>query len=161
MRVRAVLLSFGLLSILLLSSSTVPQSPQSSNQPPVPQDLAQRKVELHVSFDPKQLLLQVADNHRKGGVDLYFVQRDATGETVAAENQRVGLNFEEKQYEYLSTAGVVLGKHLTISSQSADVRVFARDTSSEALGSVTIPVQALFEGPQTASNLPAKIESRK
>jgi VWFA-related protein len=123
--------------------------------------LAQRKVELHVSFDPKQLLLQAADNHRKGGVDLYFVQRDAAGETVGAENQRVGLNFEEKQYEYLSTAGVVLAKHLTISSQSADVRVFARDTSSEALGSVTIPVQALFEGPQTASSLPAKTESRK
>jgi len=37
MRVRAVLLSFSPLSILLLSSSTVPQSPQSSNQPPVPQ----------------------------------------------------------------------------------------------------------------------------
>jgi VWFA-related protein len=113
--------------------------------------LAQRKVELHVSFDPKQLLLQAADNHRKGGVDLYLVQRDAAGETVAAENQRVGLNFEEKQYEYLSTAGVVLAKHLTISPQSADVRVFARDTSSEALGSVTIPVQALFEGPQTGA----------
>ncbi len=123
--------------------------------------LAQRKVELHVSFDPKQLLLQAADNYRKGGVDLYFVQRDAAEETVAAENQRVGLNFEEKQYEYLSTAGVVLAKHLTISPQSADVRVFARDTSSEALGSVTIPVQALFEGPQTASSLPAKMESRK
>ncbi|MDQ1405764.1 MAG: hypothetical protein QOG55_1393, partial [Acidobacteriaceae bacterium] len=39
--------------------------------------------------DPKQLLLQAADNHRKGGVDLYFVQRDAKGETVAAENQRI------------------------------------------------------------------------
>jgi hypothetical protein len=123
--------------------------------------LVQRKVELHVSFDPKQLLLQAADNHRKGGVDLYFVQRDAAGETVAAENQRVGLNFEEKQYEYLGTTGVVLAKHLTISPQSADVRVFGRDTSSEALGSVTIPVQALFEGPQTASSLPAKIESQK
>jgi len=123
--------------------------------------VAERKVELHVSFDPKQLLLQAVDNHRKGGVDLYFVQRNAAGETVAAENQRVGLNFEEKQYEYLSSAGVVLAKHLTISPQSADVRVFARDTSSEALGSVTIPVQALFEGPQTASSLPAKMESRK
>src|ERR1700719_4767792 len=38
MRVRAVLLSFALLSILLLSSSIVPQSPQSSNQRSVPQD---------------------------------------------------------------------------------------------------------------------------
>jgi hypothetical protein len=94
-------------------------------------------------------------------VDLYFVQRAAAGGTIAVENQRVGLNFEEKQYEYLSTPGVVLAKHLTISPQSADVRVFARDTSSEALGWVAIPVQALFEGPQIASSLPAKIESRK
>jgi len=123
--------------------------------------LGERKVELHVRLDPKQLLLQVADNHRKGGVDLYFLQRDAAGETVAAENQRVGLNFEEKQYEYLSTAGIVLAKHLTITPQTADVRVFARDTSSEALGSVTIPAQALFEGPQTASGSPAKLESPK
>jgi len=38
MRVRAVLLSFALLAILLLSSSIVPQAPQSSNPPPVPQD---------------------------------------------------------------------------------------------------------------------------
>ena len=119
------------------------------------------ELELHVSLDPKQLLLQAADNHRKGGVDLYFVQRDAAGETVAAENQRVGLNFEEKQYEYLSTAGMVLAKHLTITVQSADVRVFARDTSSEALGSVTIPAPALLEGPQTASGSPAKLESPK
>jgi VWFA-related protein len=122
---------------------------------------AERKVELHVSFDPKQLLLQAADNHRKGGVDLYFVQRDATGETIAAENQRVGLNFEEKQYEYLSTAGVVLARHLTIAAQTTDVRVFARDTSSEALGSVTIPVQALFEGPQTVGGSLPKSESPK
>jgi VWFA-related protein len=38
MGVRAVLLSFALLAILLLSSSIVPQSPQSSNQPPGPPD---------------------------------------------------------------------------------------------------------------------------
>ena len=123
--------------------------------------LAQRKVELHVSLDPKQLLLQAGDNHRKGGVDLYFVQRGAAGETIAAENQRVGLNLEEKQYEYLSTAGIVLARHLTVARQTTDVRVFARDTSSEALGSVTIPVQALFEGPQAVSGSPAKIESPK
>ena len=112
--------------------------------------MAERKIELHVSLDPKKLLLQTADTHHKSGVNLYVVQRDAAGETVAAENQRVGLNFEEEQYE----------KHLTITAQSADVRVFSRDTSSEAWGCVTIPVQALFEGRQTANSLPAKIEYR-
>ena len=38
MRVRAVLLSFALLAILLFSSSSAAQSPQSSNQPPTAQD---------------------------------------------------------------------------------------------------------------------------
>jgi hypothetical protein len=55
---------------------------------------ADRKIELHVGLDPKQLLLQSTEEHRKGAVDLYFVQRDAKGETVAAENQGIGLNLE-------------------------------------------------------------------
>jgi VWFA-related protein len=38
MRVRAVLLPFAVFLILLFSSSAVPQSPQSSNQPAPPQD---------------------------------------------------------------------------------------------------------------------------
>jgi VWFA-related protein len=119
---------------------------------------ADRKVEVHVGLDPKQLLLQQTGTHRTGAVDLYFVQRDAGGETLAAENQRIAINFDDKQYEYLGTGGFVLGKHLTIVPQAADLRVFVQDTSSEALGSVTIPVPALFEGPQSPVP-PAKFES--
>lgn len=120
----------------------------------------ERKTELHIGLDPKQLLLQDTDNHRKGALDLYFVQRDAKGESVAAENQRIGLNLEEKQYEYLSSAGIVLARHLTISPQAKELRVLLRDVGSGALGSVTIPVRALLEGLQ-GSVTPAKLESPK
>ncbi len=112
--------------------------------------LEQRKVEVHIGLDPKQLLLQQAEGHRKGAVDLYFVQRDAKGQTVAAENQRLVINLEEKQYEYLGKAGFVLARHLTLDARSSDVRVFVRDESADVLGSVTVPVQALLEGPQTS-----------
>jgi VWFA-related protein len=122
--------------------------------------LDERKVELHVGLDPKQLLLQDTGDHRKGAVDLYFVQRDDAGETIAAENQRIAFNFEEKQYEYLGKNGLVLARHLKIAPQTTNVRVFARDTSSDTLGSVTIPVQAIFEGPQSVVT-PAGMESPK
>ena len=92
---------------------------------------------------------------------IVFFSAESPAPVEATPNQRVGLNLEEKQYEYLSTAGIVLARHLTVASQTTDVRVFARDTSSEALGSVTIPVQALFEGLQAVSGSPAKIESPK
>jgi ligand-binding sensor domain-containing protein len=99
---------------------------------------AGRKIELQIGIDPKQLLLQDAENHRKGAVDLYFVQRDAKGETVAAENQRIGLNLEEKQYEFLSKAGLILARHMIIAPEAAEVRVLMHDPASDALGSVTI-----------------------
>ena len=120
----------------------------------------ERKIELHVGLDPKQLLLQVAEDHRKGAVDLYFVQRDGKGDTVAAESLRIGLKLEEKQYEYLAKAGIVLARHLIIAPEATEVRVLVRDPASDTLGSVTIPVQALLEGLE-GSVTPAKVESPK
>jgi hypothetical protein len=123
---------------------------------------ADRKVELHVALDPKQLVMQDADNHRKGAVDLYLVQRDEKGQTVAAENQKIGLNLEEKQYEYLVKAGLVLARHLTIAPEAAELRVLLRDTSSEALGSVTVPIPALLAAQaSTAPPAPPKMENPK
>ena len=105
---------------------------------------ADRKVEFHVGVDPKQLLLEQTADHRKGEVDLFFVQRNAKG-IVAAEDQRVALDLEEKHYDYLTQAGLVFARHLTISPEASEVRILARDAGSEAIGSVTIPIKALFE----------------
>jgi hypothetical protein len=122
--------------------------------------VAERKVELHVALDPKQLLLQDVDEHKKGLLDLYFVQRDAQGETVAAESQRIGLNLEEKQYDYLTTAGMVLVRHVTIAPNAAELRVLVRDAGSEALGSVTAPVNLLLAAEASPPSLP-KLETPK
>ena len=100
-------------------------------------------VELHIGLDPKQLLLQSSGDHRKGAVDLFFLQRDASGKQVAAEEQHLALNIEEKQYEYLSKVALVLDRHVKIAPQSAELRVVLRDAGSGSLGSVTLPAIAL------------------
>jgi VWFA-related protein len=119
---------------------------------------SERKLELHVGLDPKQLRLHDEAQHEKGAVDLYFVQWNAQGETVSAESQRIGLNLEEKQYEYLSKAGLVLARHVTVAPDATDLRVLVRDASSQALGSVTVPVKTLLASDQVT---PAKVDLAK
>lgn len=96
-------------------------------------------VELRIGIDPKQLLLQDTGDHRKGAIDLFFLQRDASGKRIAAEKQHLDLNFETKQYEYLAKVSMVLERHLTIAPESTELRVVLRDASSGSLGSVTLP----------------------
>jgi len=119
-----------------------------------------RKIELHIGLDPKQLLMQNAGSHQKRAVDLYFVQRDAKGEIVAAGKQRFKLDLDEQQYNDLSKAGLVLTWHLTISPQATEACMLVRDAGSGALGSVTMPVQALFEGPGSSAS-PTKLKNPK
>ena len=101
-------------------------------------------VELHIGIDPKQLLLQSSGDHRKGAVDLFFLQRDAAGKQVAAEEQHLALNLDEKQYEYLSKVALVLDRHVKIAPQSTELRVVVRDAGSGSLGSVTLPTMGLL-----------------
>jgi VWFA-related protein len=106
--------------------------------------LSVRKLELHIGLDPKQLLFENSDDHRKGAVDLYFLQRDGAGIIVAAEKQHVGLNLEEKQYQHLAKVALVLEHHLAIQPQATEIRVVLRDAASGALGSVSMPAAAFF-----------------
>jgi VWFA-related protein len=115
-------------------------------------EISARKIELHVGLDPKQMLFENTQDKRKGSVDLFFVQRDASGKMLAAEKQHVELNFPEKQYEYLSRTAMVLDRHLTAEPQASEIRIVVRDAGSGALGSVTVPVNSILQ----TENLPAK-----
>ena len=114
---------------------------------------ASRTLDLHIGIDPKQLLLRESGDHRKGALDLFFLQRDASGKTLSAEKQHMDVNLEVKQYEYLAKAAMVLDRHLTLSPQSTEIRVVLRDAGSGSLGSVTLPASAFV--PDAASPAPA------
>lgn len=105
-----------------------------------------RNLELHIGLDPKQLQLDIVQDHRKGALDLFLLQRDATGNMVAAEKQHIGVNLDEKQYEYLSRVAMVLEKHVVVQPQAAELRVVVRDAGSSILGSISLPVSAFLSG---------------
>jgi hypothetical protein len=95
-------------------------------------------------LDPKQLELEISQNHRTGAVDLFVLQRDASGNVVSAEKQHIAVNLDEKQYEYLSQAAMVLDKHVTLDPHTAEIRVVLRDAASGSVGSVTFPATAIL-----------------
>jgi VWFA-related protein len=114
-----------------------------------------RKLELRIALDPKQLLLQISPDHRKGSLDMMFVQTSPTGDVQSAEKQHFDVSLDDKQFAYMSTAGLILLRHVTISPDSAQLRVILRDAASGNLGSVAIPVKSLFPATAPAAATPA------
>src|SRR5271165_345962 len=105
---------------------------------------ADRKLELRIALDPKQLLLETSGDHRKGAIDMMFVQTSSTGDVQSAEKQHFDVSLDDQQFTFMSTAGMILLRHVTVSPQSTDLRVILRDAASGALGSVAIPTKSLF-----------------
>jgi len=113
----------------------------SGKSMPSPPD---HKLELQVGLDPKQLLLQSAAGHRKGALDMMFLQQSATGEVLSAEKQHFDVNLEDRQFAYLSRAGMVLLRHVTVDPKAVQLRVIVRDAGSGSVGSVAIPLKSLI-----------------
>jgi VWFA-related protein len=105
-----------------------------------------RNLQLQIALDPKQFLLKESGDRQKGALDMAFVQRDASGNILVGDKQHLELNFEQKQYEFLCKAGMVLQRSVTVQPQSDEIRVVVRDLGSGSLGSVTIPVKPFFPG---------------
>jgi VWFA-related protein len=105
-----------------------------------------RNLQLQIALDPKQFLLEESGDRQKGALDMAFVQRDVSGNILVGDKQHLELNFEQKQYEFLCKAGMVLQRSVSVQPQSDEIRVVVRDLGSGSVGSVTIPVKAFFPG---------------
>jgi len=108
-----------------------------------------RNLQLQIALDPKQFLLKESGDRQKGALDMAFVQRDASGNILAGDKQHFEINFEQKQYEFLCKAGMILQRSVAVLPQADEIRVVVRDLGSGSTGSVTIPVKAFFP-PATA-----------
>ncbi len=115
----------------------------------------ERTLELRVTLDPKQFLLDAGNNHRKGALDLMFIQNSSTGQVLKAESQHFDLNLDDQQYAHMSTAGTILLRHLTVAPQAAQIRIIVRDARSRALGSVAVPTEPFY--PVESASAPAAL----
>jgi VWFA-related protein len=119
--------------------------------------VSERKLILQINLDPRQFLLTDAEQHREGGLDLLFLQMDASGKYTAAERQHFGVNFAPKEYEMLSRKGLILQRTLAVAAQAAEIRIVVRDAGSGALGSVSFPVKRFLPPAETPAAPPAGV----
>jgi len=105
---------------------------------------AARKISLQVGLDTLQLSLTDEGGHRKGAIDLLFLQRDAQGTALNAEQKHIGFDFTEEQYKALVKSGIILQKSVAADRNATEIRVVAHDPSSGATGTVTVPLAKLF-----------------
>lgn len=94
--------------------------------------------------DPKQFLLKPSGDDLQGALDMFVLQTDVAGKSVAAETQHFGLNFTQKQFEEFSRSGIILQRTLPVLSSAETIRIVIRNAGTSALGSVTVPVHACF-----------------
>jgi len=118
---------------LNLLVSAVPVEPASA-----------RKISLQVGLDTLQLSLLDEGGHRKGAIDLLFLQRDAQGTALNAEQKRIGFDFNEEQYKTLVKSGIILQKSVAADRNATEIRVVAHDPASGATGTVTVPLAKLL-----------------
>ncbi len=108
--------------------------------------LSARNLQLQIGLNPVQFLLKESGNRQQGALDMAFVQRDAGGNILVGDKQHLGINFEQKQYEFLCKAGMVLQRQVNVLPGSDEIRIIVRDLGSGSVGSVTIPVKTFFPG---------------
>jgi VWFA-related protein len=116
--------------------------------------LSARNLQLQIALNPVQFLLKESGNRQQGALDMAFVQRDAAGNVLVGDKQHLGINFEQKQYEFLCKAGMVLQRQITVLPASDEIRVIVRDLGSGSVGSVTVPVKTFFPVASAAVLLP-------
>jgi VWFA-related protein len=114
-------------------------------------EASSRTVALQVALDTRELLLDAKDGQWRGMVDLLFVQLGAGDKVIAREQQEFGLNLKQESYERLLKIGTKITGRLVLSPDVVNLRVVARDASSGAIGTLTIPVMRLLSAENTSN----------
>jgi VWFA-related protein len=80
-----------------------------------------------------------------GRLEVVLAQYDKEGTPVASETSEVKMDLTKDTYQKARKEGLHFGRILPISAKAAEVRVFVRDTKSNAIGSVSLPVNLVFK----------------
>jgi VWFA-related protein len=110
---------------------------------------AERKLDLRIGVDLRDLRLNVIDGHHKGSLDAVFTQMDSEEKSVAVRPLSYKLDFKPEDYQASLVRGDELYVPLTLQPSTRTLRVVVRDPSSGLIGSVTVPLERFL--PATAA----------
>ncbi len=89
--------------------------------------------------DPSSILLDPQGDRWVGKMDLLFVQKDAHGRQVSGLDDTVSMELRRQSYDKVEKDGLIYHKVIPRSAGASELRVVARDASTGAVGSVSVP----------------------
>jgi VWFA-related protein len=104
---------------------------------------SQPHLTLAVNLDAHDLGFTAQEGHRKGGIDLVFVQRDASGNALDAHEWHCGLDLDKTTYDSALRDGISILRDVPAKEGAVTVKVIVRDPSSSAIGSLTVLLKKL------------------
>jgi hypothetical protein len=107
-------------------------------------ELSNRRLNLRVSVDANQLRFDKVQDKYKGNIDAVYLQLGPEGTVIAADPLTYKMNFGEMDYQAILRQGYQLAAPLSIRPTTKTLRVFVRDGTSGAMGSVTVPLAKYF-----------------
>jgi len=102
---------------------------------------------LLVNVPASEVEMSSKDGKMVGQLEVWFLQKRASGEDVYNTHWKSDLLLPPGQYQAALRTGISLSGAFTLKPSAAKVRVIVRDSQSGKIGSVDVPVQA-FSSPK-------------
>lgn len=97
---------------------------------------------LTVGIDVHSMSLEQQNGRWKGALSILFAQMSPTGQMLNGLTQPVHLSLTDGEYHQILEKGLSISGRLQLVNGTDKLRVVALDESSDALGSVTVPIPA-------------------
>jgi hypothetical protein len=94
-----------------------------------------------IYVDAQRIRFDEEAGHRKGSLEIILCQLDAKSNAINPVAGHLLLDYNQSTYDRVMAEGIKLVKHVTIAPQSETVKVLVRDTTSGAMGTLSVPVE--------------------
>ena len=98
---------------------------------------------IHLNIDASAIHLQETKGRWDGAFDIIFTQRTAAGKVLNPSDQTMKLHLLPATYQQVMSAGYSFTKKIDLAPDAAEIRLIVRDTTTNELGSLTIPLTVL------------------
>jgi hypothetical protein len=106
-----------------------------------------RELTAKVHMNPQSMLTMQEDGHWKGNFEVMFMQMDAKYKLLDATQKNVDADLDQKEYAEIVRKGWDLPVQLKFMPGATLLCVILHDKSSNAAGSVRIPLAAYAAAP--------------